>query len=90
MAYRVLADHARTLTIALSDGGRPDNVGRGYIIYFLPTFPCLIIYFRLVMSFAVFFDVVFDMQLKNLMPNQASSLAWFPLSVKSWAPLSQR
>ena len=31
MAYRVLADHARTLTIALSDGGHPDNVGRGYV-----------------------------------------------------------
>lgn len=30
MAYRVLADHARTITIALSDGGRPDNTGRGY------------------------------------------------------------
>lgn len=29
MAYRVLADHARTLTVALSDGGRPDNTGRG-------------------------------------------------------------
>ncbi|KAH8020062.1 hypothetical protein HPB51_023945 [Rhipicephalus microplus] len=29
MAYRVLADHSRTLTIALSDGGRPDNIGRG-------------------------------------------------------------
>ena len=29
MAYRVLADHARTLTIALSDNGRPNNVGRG-------------------------------------------------------------
>lgn len=29
MAYRVIADHIRTLTIALSDGGRPDNVGRG-------------------------------------------------------------
>jgi len=29
MAYRVLADHARTLTIALADGGRPDNTGRG-------------------------------------------------------------
>lgn len=29
MAYRVLADHARTLTIALSDGGTPDNTGRG-------------------------------------------------------------
>lgn len=29
MAYRVLADHARTLTIALSDGGHPDNTGRG-------------------------------------------------------------
>merc|ERR1712127_1104108 len=32
MAYRVLADHARTLTIALSDGGRPDNMGRGYVL----------------------------------------------------------
>ncbi|XP_065300214.1 alanine--tRNA ligase, cytoplasmic [Dermacentor albipictus] len=32
MAYRVLADHSRTLTIALSDGGRPDNIGRGYVL----------------------------------------------------------
>uniref|UniRef100_A0AAQ6IU20 alanine--tRNA ligase n=1 Tax=Anabas testudineus TaxID=64144 RepID=A0AAQ6IU20_ANATE len=32
MAYRVLADHARTITIALSDGGRPDNTGRGYVL----------------------------------------------------------
>ncbi|CAK9295228.1 unnamed protein product [Gordionus sp. m RMFG-2023] len=32
MAYRVIADHVRTLTIALSDGGRPDNVGRGYVL----------------------------------------------------------
>lgn len=32
MAFRVLADHARTLTIALSDGGRPDNTGRGYVL----------------------------------------------------------
>lgn len=31
MAYRVLADHVRTLTIALSDGGRPDSQGRGYV-----------------------------------------------------------
>ncbi|XP_073987836.1 alanine--tRNA ligase, cytoplasmic [Rhodnius prolixus] len=32
MAYRVLADHARTLTIAISDGGTPDNTGRGYVL----------------------------------------------------------
>ncbi|CAL4125278.1 unnamed protein product [Meganyctiphanes norvegica] len=32
MAYRVLADHIRTLTIALSDGGMPDNAGRGYVL----------------------------------------------------------
>ncbi|XP_052816323.1 alanine--tRNA ligase, cytoplasmic-like isoform X1 [Mya arenaria] len=32
MAYRVLGDHARTLTIALADGGRPDNTGRGYVL----------------------------------------------------------
>ncbi|KAI0228591.1 Alanine--tRNA ligase, cytoplasmic [Lamellibrachia satsuma] len=32
MAYRVLADHARLLTVAFSDGGRPDNTGRGYVL----------------------------------------------------------
>ncbi|KAI6178830.1 Alanine--tRNA ligase, mitochondrial [Aphelenchoides besseyi] len=32
MAYRVVADHARTLTISLSDGGRPESTGRGYVI----------------------------------------------------------
>uniref|UniRef100_A0A915IAM8 Alanine--tRNA ligase n=1 Tax=Romanomermis culicivorax TaxID=13658 RepID=A0A915IAM8_ROMCU len=32
MSYRVVADHIRTLTIALSDGGRPDNAGRGYVL----------------------------------------------------------
>jgi len=29
MAYRVVADHIRTLVMAISDGGRPDNIGRG-------------------------------------------------------------
>ncbi|KAL5467685.1 hypothetical protein EMCRGX_G031948 [Ephydatia muelleri] len=32
MAYRVVADHMRTLTVALSDGVMPDNTGRGYVI----------------------------------------------------------
>ena len=32
VAYRVLADHARTLTVALSDGGVPHIDGRGYVL----------------------------------------------------------
>ena len=31
-AYRVIADHIRCLTIAISDGGRPGNEGRGYVL----------------------------------------------------------
>lgn len=31
-AYRVVADHVRTLTIAISDGVVPNNEGRGYVI----------------------------------------------------------
>ncbi len=32
MAYRVIADHIRTLTVSICDGGLPDNVGRGYVL----------------------------------------------------------
>lgn len=31
-AYRVVADHTRTLAFSLSDGGVPDNNGRGYVL----------------------------------------------------------
>ncbi|KAH0446022.1 hypothetical protein IEQ34_025145 [Dendrobium chrysotoxum] len=31
-AYRVVADHVRTLAFAMSDGGVPDRDGRGYVL----------------------------------------------------------
>jgi alanyl-tRNA synthetase len=31
-AYRVVADHLRLCTFAISDGGAPNNIGRGYVV----------------------------------------------------------
>jgi hypothetical protein len=52
MAYRVLADHARTLTIALADGGHPDNTGRGLVCNSGPVLLLCSLYFIILKSIA--------------------------------------
>lgn len=69
MAYRVIADHVRTLLFAISDGGVPSNEGRGYVLRRILRRGCRYARRKFAVSIGSFFSSLVDVVIENMGPS---------------------
>ena len=68
-AYRVVADHVRTLTVAITDGCMPSNEGRGYVLRRILRRGARYARKRLNVQIGTFFSSLVDTLVKELGPS---------------------
>lgn len=75
-AYRVVADHVRTLTFALSDGGVPNNVGRGYVLRRILRRGARYARKKLGVSIGSFFSSLMPAVVEQMVPLLRTQMSW--------------
>jgi len=76
-AYRVVADHVRTLTFALSDGGVPNNVGRGYVLRRILRRGARYARKKLGVNIGSFFSSLMPTVVEQMVPSFVTRVPWF-------------
>jgi len=74
MAYRVIADHIRTLTFAIADGCTPSNEGQGYVLRRILRRGCRYARRRFNVELGNFFPRIVDTLVANMVVARVGTL----------------